>query len=429
MNDPVVHIPIAPTSNGETNNSKLFREIASKSPSAGLEGAISLALPLRWAAISYFLLVIVLVAAVFLLAAQYSRSEVAVGTLRPAGGIPRVVPVRPGLIKSVFVTEGQKVKKGMPLVSISAETTGLDGLGVQSGIISAITDQQNALIQQQVFTHSAAIEEAEGYRVQVDGLRQQISDLREQAKVQQKLVSMAETDLARATEVASRGFISKRDLASREEALLNRKKQLLELNQAVNMKLAEAEQVAKAKNEASRKAKLSSAVITAVQAQSKQQRLGANESKGYSIVAPVSGTVAALTAHSGDYTNSQDVLMSIVPSSSRLIAEIMIPANSIGFVSPGQEVELAIDAYPYDHFGVVDARISSVSTAPLVRNNEKGVSTSFYLATAIVQRQTILAYGTKKELRPGMTFSARIIMEKRSLFQWLLDPIYAAFRL
>lgn len=47
---------------------------------------------------------------------------------------------------------------------------------------------------------------------------------------------------------------------------------------------------------------------------------------------------------------------------------------------------------------------------------------------AALSRQGIEAYGETVPLQPGMLLSADIVFDRRTLVQWLLDPLYAAGR-
>ena len=40
-------------------------------------------------------------------------------------------------------------------------------------------------------------------------------------------------------------------------------------------------------------------------------------------------------------------------------------------------------------------------------------------------REAMKAYGESYPLQPGMLVSADIVFDRRSLMQWLFDPIYA----
>ena len=46
-----------------------------------------------------------------------------------------------------------------------------------------------------------------------------------------------------------------------------------------------------------------------------------------------------------------------------------------------------------------------------------------YRVIASLDRQDVDAYGKKLQLQAGMLLKADIILEKRSLMNWLLDPL------
>ena len=120
--------------------------------------------------------------------------------------------------------------------------------------------------------------------------------------------------------------------------------------------------------------------------------------------------------------------MMIVPAGGRMVARLEIPDKAVGFVRPGQPVMLALDAYPYERFGSVQATIRDVASAPVLKAAPNGDGSTVYMATALVPQPFITAYGRKRQLVPGMTLKARIVTEKRSLIHWLFDPLYAAAR-
>ena len=39
--------------------------------------------------------------------------------------------------------------------------------------------------------------------------------------------------------------------------------------------------------------------------------------------------------------------------------------------------------------------------------------------------QTIDAYGQAQPLKPGMTFEADVVQERRAVWEWLLKPVFA----
>ncbi|MFN3275997.1 MAG: hypothetical protein ACK41U_15155 [Paracoccus sp. (in: a-proteobacteria)] len=44
-------------------------------------------------------------------------------------------------------------------------------------------------------------------------------------------------------------------------------------------------------------------------------------------------------------------------------------------------------------------------------------------------RDSVTAYGQQMPVQPGMLLSANIVIDRRSLPEWLLDPLYAVGRM
>jgi membrane fusion protein len=406
----------------------LFREEVFTQRTENLHGTINLAVPISWHIITSSLAAIIVIAALFLFSASYSRTEIASGSVLPSGGLLKMIPPRPGRIEAVTVREGQAVRKGEQLALIRAEQTNGSGNGTQTEILSAIERQQRGLEQEQALTLAAASSEQGEYDAQISGLRQEARNIQTQVAVQRKLVEMAQADFSQAAQIASRGFISRRDLAEREQTLLSRQQQLSVLMQSEDSKRSSIEQTTRARRQAAAKASSASAGLVASQAQIERERAATRGEQGYALVAPLDGRVAALNLHVGDAVNAQDAAMMIVPSRGRLVAQLYIPGKAAGFIRLGQPVRLAMDAYPYERFGTVGGLITTLSTAPVMRTGRDGSITPFYIATADIKDPAVRAYGMRQALLPGMTFTAHILVEHRSIIQWLFDPLFAAAR-
>ena len=54
-----------------------------------------------------------------------------------------------------------------------------------------------------------------------------------------------------------------------------------------------------------------------------------------------------------------------------------------------------------------------------------GAGEPVYQVTVQLARQSVLAYGKHMALQPGMQLEADVILERRYLYQWVLDPIYS----
>jgi membrane fusion protein len=175
-------------------------------------------------------------------------------------------------------------------------------------------------------------------------------------------------------------------------------------------------------------------------AELEQERAEAEARREIVVVAPHDGTVTAIHAVSGAKADTGTPLLSIVPLTSRLEAHLYAPSRSIGFVRTGQRVQLRYQAFPYQRFGHYEGVVAAISRAALSPaelppqlaglTSVTGVAAGapaepIYRITVSLTSQTVTAYGAQTPLQPGMTLEADVALERRRLFEWMLDPLYA----
>jgi len=115
-------------------------------------------------------------------------------------------------------------------------------------------------------------------------------------------------------------------------------------------------------------------------------------------------------------------VLALLPADSRLHAELLVPSAAIGFVAPDQAVKLRFDAFPYQKFGMQHAVLHAVMQSPEpLRPGEN--AQPLYRALANLERQSVLAYGVAQPLMAGMQFTADVVVDERSLLEWLLEPL------
>jgi len=118
--------------------------------------------------------------------------------------------------------------------------------------------------------------------------------------------------------------------------------------------------------------------------------------------------------------------MEIVPDDSPLQAELLIPTRAAGFVRIGQPVRFLYDAFPYQNYGAYTGHISELAHTVLTKSDATGPivpEEPAYKATALLDRPDVDANGRKEPLRAGMLLKAEIILDRRSLARWILDPL------
>lgn len=393
-----------------------------------LTGDVAIAVPISWSAITYLIFGGLTVVLLFLSFASYSRVETAVGAVTPDKGISAILPTRTGTVVDVAVAEGQRVEAGDLLAQIRTEEDSGQALSSAQQVERAIARQDASLASQIDAANAAASAQQSQLVAQQAGYRSEIEQIRSQITIQQNLIETAQADLSRALEVAARGFISERDLRIREETLLARQQGLSQLNQSLSAKRAALAESERSSTQIAAQARATEANLAAARAQVGQQAASTAGSRSYAIRAPIAGTVTALTARVGQPASSQAPLMTIVPAGAELQAELAVPSSAIGFVEAGQEVSLAIDAFPYQRFGTIKGQVLTVAESALSQQDANGAVMAVYPVRVKLNAGAVTAFGRSKPLISGMTLSARIVTEKQSLLEWLFEPLYAVRR-
>ena len=403
----------------------MFRPEALMTHKDRLSGEVAIAVPVPWQSVGYLIFGGVALGLLFLSLASYSRVETVTGMITPNTGVANIVPTRAGMIASLAVRDGQNVFAGPVLATIRAEE---DGAAVQTPaalVQSAIDRQDASLVAQSDATLAAAHAQGAQLAAQRSGLVAEIVQLQSQITTQIALIASAQKDLDRARSIADRGFISGRDLQVREETLLARQQGLSQIEQALAAKRAALAENERSKGQILAQARAQTASLSATRAQVAQQAASATGARSYVLRAPVAGRVTALTARVGQPASPQGQLMAIVPAGAKLHAELAVPSAAIGFVKPGQQVRLAIDAFPYQRFGTFNGRVQTVSASAVNAQGPNGATIAVYPVTVAIDKTSVSAYGRNEALVSGMTLNARIVTDKQSLLEYLFEPLFA----
>ncbi|WP_133131369.1 HlyD family secretion protein [Legionella yabuuchiae] len=148
------------------------------------------------------------------------------------------------------------------------------------------------------------------------------------------------------------------------------------------------------------------------------------------VTAPSDGIVTNIFYRRGQKIQQYKPLLQIIPSQANLIARLYIPSRDIGFLKPGQIINLKYDAYPSQRFGFYEATIKEINQTILTDEKEDKpihIGEPYYKVKAELKAPYILAYGKKAQLNHGMTLTAIITGEKKKIWQLILDPIYSYY--
>jgi membrane fusion protein len=415
-----------------TSRQLLFREQALDfQREAGRWGDVVPLQPPPTSLLTGFLAAVVILIGGFLLTAQYARKETVAGYLAPAAGSARVFANQRGTIAAVYVRQGQLVTEGQPLLAVETDQIAANGADVNVSLLATLGSQRALLSQNLQAERARTGSERRRLTELIDGLESELSQLQAQAAVQEQRIEVAHREVAAADELAAKGYMP---MLEQNRRLSN----YLEAEQDLNAVKA---QIAARRNQLveTRFELAQLPTVMAQKAQSLQTELAAAEQRiaevngrrAYVIRAPITGRVAMLQARVGESIEPQRLQMEILPAGASLQAELFVPTRAIGFVRPGQDVRILYDAFPYEHFGAYRGRVAEVSQTILTNADAAGPMTlkePAYRVTAHLERQDVDAYGKRARLQPDMLLRADVIIEKRPLLTWFLDPVLRARR-
>jgi membrane fusion protein len=376
----------------------LFRSEVVNSRFDHLSGNIAIVVPVAWQAIGYMIFCGTTVALTLLSFASYARVEMVSGVIVPDKGISNILPTRIGVIMALTVKEGQEVAAGAELATIRAEEDSASELSPAAQIEAAVGRQDASLAAQMVASSSAAGAQMRQLAAQRSGLTAEIGQLQSQMTIQRDLIASAQKDYDRARTVAERGFISLRDLQVREETLLARQQGQSQLAQSLAVKQSALSEAERNGAQIAAQSQVQNAGLAAARAEVAQQAASAAGSRSYVLRAPVAGRVTALTARVGQPASAGTPLMTIVPAGSVLRAELAVSSAAIGFVKPGQQVRLAIDAFPYQRFGTVSGKVLTVAASAVSAQGPNGSTVAVYPVTVALDKTRVTAFGRQEPL-------------------------------
>ena len=408
--------------------SSIFRREALDYRSSRLSGEINLAQPFSWQFVSYFMAAVLVISVIILISSTYTKNETVTGTIVPSNGLVRVFPTRPGKVVELSVSEGASVRAGQMVARIQTAESLNDGSERSTKIYETLLKQDKGIIEQIIENRNVNIFEESRMSQQIVGLENEISILENQISIQERLIAQADKDLKRANEIAERGFVSQNEIARREEILLSRRQALEQYRQTKATKAATKEEALRSIERNRAQSSGAAAALGAERARLEQQSINAEVDAGYTLTAPVSGSATAISARLGQQVDVGGPVLAIIPSGSHSRAELHVRSRAIGFVSPGQQVRLTVDSFPYQQFGSLTGRVLSVPTAPTLLRDENGGIVQVYTVIVELDRQGFVAFGKRHRLLSGMSITARITTRKQSLIEWLFEPLFALKR-
>jgi len=402
----------------------LFRSAAVAARKNDGLGSIVLVRPLSFVFLTAFAGAIASALVLVASFASYTSHATLRGRVVPERGVIEITSPQAGTIVERRVAEGQRVAAGDVLFALSSERLLRTGAALESAVDAELEARHASLAAQIDNTRKLESTERASALARRAALAAEAANLEDAMAAKRARFELTQQAVQRYAEVHARGFLSEEQWALREAELLEQRGSLenLERERAALARLT-AETDEQVETLSPRYANAIAELERAL-ASNDLERAENDVDRATIVTAPQAGTVTGLTAELGQPAALGVVLARIVPAESELFAELYASSRAVGFVAAGDEVRLRYAAFPYQKFGHALGTVVDVTATTVVGDSTRG-GEPLYRVTVALESQTVTAYGEPRPLLAGMTVEADVLLERRRLYEWVLEPLYS----
>lgn len=399
---------------------------------------------------------IMLFALITLLWAIFGRINVvatAVGRVTTNDHTKVIQPMEIAVVKSIHVHDGQVVKRGQLLIELDATSAVSDSERLRNEALTAHLEAMRAQAMLFALTNGkppqlGTIDGADADRMsseqwQLLGQYQeyQAHQLQLQAEIARHRAELQTTQeqvvkLEQTAPIAQRraedyrklfkdNFISRHGYLDREQVRIEQEQDLAVSKarvREIRATLAEVQSRQATLAAETRRQLLDQHNLAVQKTVSLEKELNKAEQHNrlMHLTAPVAGVVQQLAVHTvGGVVTPAQTLMVIVPYDNTLEIEAMLPNKDIGFVNPGQDAEVKVEAFPFTKYGTLHGQITQVSS-DAIADEKLGL---IYAAKVKLDRDTLNIGNKIVRLTPGMVVTVEVKTGTRRVIEYFLSPL------
>ncbi len=372
---------------------------------------------------------------------QVNEVAQAQGKLVPQGEAYKVNPIETGKVSQVLVKEGATVEAGQVLMELDNELAQHEVERFEKDLAAANTE----LMQTQTLLNQAKMQEQIQSSMSHWGTQAQVvesSQGQTSIRTTEALIEQLKTDSAaqqarldRLKPLVEVGAIAREQVFQLEQGLRDRQRTITEHEGMLAKSLGEADRLSATlaqKREEENKTKVASQQQTQqleIQLSQIHAKIAQNQAlvessrtklKQRFIHAPVSGVVSTLKVrHHGEVVQPGQPIAEISPKDQPLILSTFLPNQEAGFVKLGMSVQVKLDAYPFQEYGIIPGKVIAISP-DTEADNQRG---QVYRVEVQIDQKYITKDGQRVLFKSGQTATAEIVTRQRRIADLLLDPI------
>ena len=389
--------------------------------------------------------------------------SVAQGSVIPKGQVKAVQPLEMGKIEEIFVTEGEHVKEGQPLVKLDPTESEVDLKQVKLELLEARLNafRLQLLLESINYRSIAQVELQEHLENKEPGLLAMASE--EQVQLQQRLlsrdlesyrsthdslqakiirqnasISAARAEIARLEtlkplydqqeqahkELLEQGIASQVEWLNARERQVETTQNLLVQHHRLEEAEAELHSMRSEgllQDRSFRSEKLAELNEHQTRARTSVLALAKAEERQNNrfLKAPVDGTVHQMQVHTvGGVVQPAEPLMVIVPEEAPLEVEAFVLNKDVGFIRSGLTAEIKVESFPYTRYGLIRGEVRHISRDSI---EQEGIGKVYPMRVSLSRTQMLVKNRWEK-LQPGMSVTVEIKTGKRRLIEFFLAP-------
>jgi HlyD family secretion protein len=155
--------------------------------------------------------------------------------------------------------------------------------------------------------------------------------------------------------------------------------------------------------------------------------------------APQAGVVKDLATHTvGTVASPGAILMTLVPEGDKLVAEVWVSNQDVGFVRTGQPAKLKLTAFQFQKYGMIEGKVAHVNAdateAPsantrsdALTGRDRPMGQLAFRTLVELESQDLAAEGRRYALAAGMQVAGEIHLGTRSVIEYVLSPVQKAW--
>lgn len=413
-------------------NEPLFRSEVLEARQTRWLGGIVLGQPLSLWLLTGVAAACAAVIVLFLVLGDYTRRTRVTGQLVPSLGMATVAAPSAGILSEVRVAEGESVSAGDVLAVVTTPRATLVAGDTSRALQAAIAERQESVADSAASQRGQLEAQQAGLTAQVSALRAELAQMDAELSTRRAQHALAGETLRRLAELREKQYVTDLQLQQQQTEVLQ---QLGAVQALERQSLALRRQLVQLQQSLSEIPSRLAALDATEQrdrASLSQESLEASSRTQAVIQAPVDGVVSTLLGQSGQAVQPGQPVLSVLPASGSLEAHLLVPSRAVGFVGPGDEVLLRYQSYPYQKFGHHGGKVVRISRSALSNSELASLtggspagSEPLYRIVVALDKPSVRAFGRDEALKPGMLLEADILGERRKLWEWAIEPLFA----